>query len=121
MQEILEALVGCHAHTRKCPAPEIAKVRAGTLLFHRVELRPAGITRGDQCAHTGAGDIFHRNPFLFEDAQYADMRNAAREASAEGHSDARASIARSIGEGPQAANGATNPLHSVSHGPEVPI
>ena len=55
-----------------------------------VERGPAGVGRGDQRAHAGAGDEVDGDFVLFEHAQHSNMRDAARESAAERHANVRA-------------------------------
>jgi hypothetical protein len=83
VQEMLERCVRCHAHARKLPAAEIAKGGGCALALHLGEGGAAGVGGGDQRAHAGSGDEINRDLVLFEHAQDADMRNAARKSAAE--------------------------------------
>src|ERR1700726_1261428 len=81
-KEILETLIGSHAHARKRPATKIAEASEGSLTRHFVERSSAGIRCGDQCADACASDVVDRNFVLFQDAQHANMRDAAGESAA---------------------------------------
>ncbi len=104
-QEVLESLVGGHAHARERPAAEIVKLGFGALTLHFVERASAGVGGGDKRAHAGAGDEVDWDFVLFEDAQDADMRDAAREAASERDAHFRTGTLPGVGERAQALDG----------------
>ena len=98
MEEIIEALVGSHAHARKRPASKITEASQTSLASHFVEGCSAGIGGGDQSANAGAGDEINGNLVLFQDAQYANVGDAPRESAAQRDSDFGPRTAGVIGE-----------------------
>ena len=74
-----------------------------------VERGATGVGRSDQGADAGAGNVIDGDFILFQDAQNADVRDAAGKSAAESDADFRA-FARAVRKGPQAANGFSQPF-----------
>jgi hypothetical protein len=90
---ICNALVGGEAEPGRSPAAEIGKGGGLTDFLHFFQRKPGAKTCADQGADTGTGYTVDRNPSIAKCAQYANVRDAAREASSQRQADFRASAA----------------------------